>query len=82
MSFNEFLHLGISDVIRKLGSIPESEPLFTIIKSRTINTNEIKNKDERKHWERLKRINAIPRIYLSNDEIMIKLKDFAKEKKL
>ena len=29
------MNLGITDVRRKLKSIPESEPLYTIIKSRT-----------------------------------------------
>ena len=81
MTYKEFLKLGISDVIRKLGSIPENEPLFTILNSRAINTGEIKNKDERKHWEKLKQSNAIPKQYLSNKEIMINLNNFAKEKK-
>ncbi len=55
-------------------SIPESEPLFTIIKSRTINTAKIKEKSERKYWEELKRINRIPDIYISNQEIELDLK--------
>lgn len=68
------MKLGINEVRRKMASIPESEPLFTIIKSRTINTAKIKDKNERKYWEELKRINRIPDIYISNQEIEIDLK--------
>ena len=56
MSFKEFLELGITDFMKKLASIPESEPLYTIIKSRTIDLSKIKDKDERKYWSNLKRI--------------------------
>ena len=69
------MNLGITDVKRKLKSIPESEPLYTIIKSRTINTGKIKDKEERKYWEELKRINKIPDIYISNEEIENTLKE-------
>lgn len=69
ISFEEFMNLGITDVRRKLKSIPESEPLYTIIKSRTIDTGKIKDKEERKYWENLKRINKIPDIYISNEEL-------------
>lgn len=69
------MELGITDLRRKLKSIPESEPLYTIIKSRTINTATIKNKEERKYWENLKRINRIPDIYISNKEIENELKE-------
>lgn len=65
----------------KLSSIPESEPLYTILKSRVINTANIKNKDERKYWNELKRKNKIPSEYLSTTEIMADLKQFTKEKK-
>lgn len=68
------MNLGINEVRRKMASIPESEPLFNIIKSRTINTAKIKDKNERKYWEELKRINRIPDIYISNQEIEIDLK--------
>jgi len=66
----------------KLSSIPESEPLFTILKSRVIDLSKIKNKDERDHWSSLKRKNRIPSEYLSTSEILSELKHFAKEKKL
>lgn len=80
MPYNEFLHLGISEFMMKLSSMPESEPLHTILKSRIINLDEIKNKDERKHWRILKRKNKIPDIYLSHEEIMWDLKKMSKEK--
>lgn len=68
------MKLGITEVRRKMKSIPESEPLFTIIKSRTINTAKIKDKNERRYWEEMKRINRIPDIYISNQELEIDLK--------
>jgi hypothetical protein len=76
------LQLGITDFIKKFSSIPETEPLFTIIKARTINTAQIKDKQEKKYWNKLKKLNAIPSEYLSIDEIMIDLNHFAKEKKI
>lgn len=81
ITFEEFLKLGISDFTRKFKSIPEEEPLFTILKSRTINTSQIKDKEERKYWNKLKRINQIPSEYISTREIMLDLKNFTKEKK-
>lgn len=81
ISLQEFLHLGLTEFNMKLSSIPESEPLFTILKSRVINTANIKNKDERKYWNELKRKNRIPSEYLSTSEIMADLKQFTKEKK-
>ena len=58
----------------KLSSIPEDEPLFKIIKSRIIDLGQIKDKDERKYWRDLKRINAIPDIYKTSNELDIELK--------
>ena len=75
MTFNDFLHMGIKEFNRKLSSIPESEPLFKIIKSRTIKVSSIKNKEERKYWQRLKRANKIPQLYLSIEEIDQLLKE-------
>ena len=66
----------------KFNSVPENEPLFTILKSRVIKLDEIKDKEERKHWRKLKRKNAIPDIYLSHEEIMDRITKIAKEKKL
>ncbi len=82
ISFEEFLKLGITDFTRKFSSIPESEPLYTIIKSRTIDTNKIKDKEERRYWNKLKRLNAIPSEYISTNEIMLDLNKMSKEYKL
>ena len=73
--------MGYEEFCMKLGSIPESEPLFTILKSRSINTSKIKDKEEKKYWNKLKKANAIPSEYISTREIMLDLKNFAKEKK-
>ena len=53
----------------KLSSIPETEPLYTTMKSRTINIGGIKDKEERKYWTRLKAENRIPDIYLPKEYI-------------
>lgn len=71
--FKDFLDLGISEVQMKLNSIPENEPLFTILKSRVINIGQIKDKNERKHWTRLKEENKIPDIYKPTQELDINL---------
>lgn len=75
------MHLGITEFNMKLSSIPESEPLFTILKSRVINTSKIKDKDQRAYWNELKRKNKIPSEYLSTKEIFDNLKEFTKERK-
>lgn len=69
ISYEDFLNLGITEVSMKLDSIPESEPIFNILKSRIINLAKIKDKNERKHWRELKGHNKIPDIYLPNDEL-------------
>ena len=63
ISYSDFLQLPLTDFNRKLSSIPENEPLYTIMKSRAINLNKIKDKEERKYWEQLKRDNKIPYAY-------------------
>ena len=70
ITFKEFLSLGISDFMRKFSSIPENEPLYKILKSRTIDIGKIKDKNEKKYWSELKRINKIPEEYIPIDEIM------------
>jgi hypothetical protein len=75
------MQLGFFEVKKKLGSIPESEPLYKIIKSRTIDTSKIKDKEERKYWQELKRINTIPEIYLPTEEINKRLIEFINKKK-
>lgn len=74
------MNLGITEFQRKF-SLPETEPLYKIIKSRTINLGKIKDKNEKKYWQELKRINRIPDEYLSTQEIMLDLKNFTKENK-
>ena len=74
ITWEEFLNLGISEIRRKLRSIPESEPLYQIIKSRTINLAKIKDKKEHKYWKELKEINRIPDIYKPNEELDNNLK--------
>ena len=69
ITYDEFLKLGITDFRRKISSIPKDEPLYDIIKSRTININKIKDKEEKKYWKEQKRINEIPQIFWSNQEI-------------
>ena len=58
ISYNDFLHLGLTEALMKLNSIPDSEPLYKVIKSRTINLSKIKDKSERKYWAELKKINS------------------------
>lgn len=55
--------------------------MYDIIKSRTISLSKIKDKEERKYWRELKRINKIPPIYLSTEEIYQDLKENLKETK-
>ncbi len=69
ISFEQFLNLGFLEFKKKLNSLPESEPLFNIIKSRTINLKKIKDKNEKKYWTSMKKINKIPDIYLSTKEL-------------
>ena len=64
------MELGVSDFMRKFASIPESEPLYKILKSRTIDLSKIKDKHEKRYWSELKRINSIPEEYLPIDEIL------------
>ncbi len=81
ISYKDFMQLGFFEVKKKMASIPESEPLYKIIKSRTINPAKIKDKEERKYWQELKKINEIPQIYLPIAEIDKKLNDFVNRKK-
>lgn len=74
------MKLGYEEFKMKLNSIPESEPYYKVIKSRTIEINKIKDKEERKYWQELKRINKIPDIYLPVEEIERDLKEKVKER--
>lgn len=75
MSYDEFMKLSIFEVTKKISSIPKTEPLYDIIKSRTIKPSKIKNKEERKYWQEMKKANKIPQIYLSDEEINNNLKE-------
>lgn len=67
--------MGYEEFSMKLNSIPENEPLYKILKSRSIELSRIKDKEERKYWRDLKRINEIPDIYKSVDEIYKELRE-------
>jgi len=75
------MNKGLFEMKKKMSSIPKSEPLYDIIKSRTINPNTIKNKDERKYWQDMKRVNEIPQVYLPIKEVDRRLHEFIKQKK-
>ena len=77
--FDEFLNLGLEEFKMKLASIPESEPLHQIMQSRVINTGSIKDKEQRKYWNRLKQENKIPDIYMPNEYINQRAKAQIKE---
>ena len=67
--------MGYEEFTMKLNSIPENEPLHTIFKSRSINLATIKDKEEKKYWRELKRVNAIPDIYKPMQELESELKE-------
>lgn len=73
------MKLGISDFMMKFNSIPETEPIYNLIKSRVINIATIKDKEERKYWRKQKQINKIPDIYLSNEELDMNFKEMFKK---
>lgn len=75
MSYKEFLNLPLSEFNMKFNSIPEGEPLYKIIQSRTIDLSKIKDKEEKRYWREQKRINKIPEIYLSTKELEQELKE-------
>lgn len=77
--YEDFLQLGFFEFKKKFGSIPKTEPLYDIIKSRTINIAKIKNKDERKYWREMRKANEIPQIFISTKEIYSNLKEKLKE---
>lgn len=81
IKWEEFKKIGLYEFKKKLGSIPKDEPLYDIIKSRTINIAKIKDKNERKYWRELKKQNKIPEIYLSTKEIYADLKEQIKGNK-
>ena len=76
------MDLGFCDFKRKLGSIPESEPLYKLLKSRSIDLSKIKDKDERKYWQELKRLNEIPPIFISDEEQNRNLESIVKNNRM
>lgn len=80
IKYKDFLNLGYEEFSIKLNSIPENEPLYKVFKSRAININSIKDKEEKKYWKELKRVNKIPDIYLPTQEINRNIKDILKER--
>lgn len=74
IKYKDYLKMGYEEFSMKLNSIPEDEPLFKILKSRTIDLGKIKDKEERKYWREMKRLNEIPDIYKTIDEIYKELK--------
>lgn len=81
ISYEEFMQLGFFEAKKKIFNIPENEPLYKIIKSRTINLAKIKNKEEKEYWREMKRINEIPQVYLPIKEINKRLQEFINRKK-
>lgn len=69
ITYEEFLGLKLSEFQKKLCSVPKNEPLYDIIKSRTINISKIKDKEEKKYWLEQKRINKIPNAFYSSTEL-------------
>ena len=74
ISYEDYMKMGYDEFSMKLNSIPETEPFYKIIKSRAIDLGKIKDKEERKYWRELKKVNAIPDIYKGVDEIYEELK--------
>lgn len=74
ISYNDFLHLGITEFNRKIASVPETEPLYKIMASRSINLSQIKDKEQRKYWQKLKQQNKIPDVYLPRHSLDTNIK--------
>ena len=64
ISFKDFMNTGLNEFNIKIANIPEGEPLYKVMQARGINTGTIKDKEERKYWEKMKRENKIPDVYL------------------
>lgn len=66
--------MGYEEFSMKINSIPKGEPLYDIIKSRAINLESIKDKEQRRYWRELKEANRIPDIYIPTETIRNELK--------
>ena len=78
ITYKELMNMGYEEFSAKLNSIPKSEPLYEIFKSRVVDINKIKDKEERKYWQELKQVNKIPDIYKTNKEINLEIKNITK----
>lgn len=76
ISYKEFMRLSLKEFMMKISSVPESEPLYKILQSRTINLADIKDKNERTYWRKLKQANKIPDEYLPIEKRKEKEVDF------
>ena len=74
IKFDDLLTLGYEEFSMKLNSIPKDEPLYEIIKSRAINVDTIKDKEQKKYWRELQHNNRIPDIYIPTNTIRNELK--------
>ena len=81
ITYNDLLEMGYEEFSAKLSSIPTNEPLYDIIKSRAINLGEVKDKEEKKYWQKMKEANRIPDIYRSNQEIINSLQKAVRQNK-
>lgn len=79
LTYKDLMNMGYEEFSCKLSSIPESEPLYKIFQSRVIDIGKIKDKEERKYWQSMKRANEIPDIYKTMDEISFELKQQVKK---
>ena len=79
ISYDEFLNLGLEEFKMKLASLPETEPLYKTMQSRVINTASIKDKEQKKYWNKMKQENRIPDIYLPKEYINKRVKSQIKE---
>ncbi len=74
IKMEKLMDMGIEEFYSKLNSIPKNEPLYEIFKSRVIDLSKIKDKEEKKYWQELKRVNRIPDIYKTIEEIHREIK--------
>lgn len=79
ISYNDFLNLSLEEFQMKISSIPDTEPLYKTMQSRVINTGNIKDKEEKKYWQKLKQENKIPDIYLPTEYLNRRIKNQIKE---
>jgi predicted RNA-binding protein with PUA domain len=79
ITYKELLNMGYEEFVAKINSLPKSEPLYEILKSRIIDISKIKDKEEKKYWLELKRINKIPDEYKTIEEVHREIKNMARK---